>query len=426
VTEAVNNENDPECGDRDVEADVVEQLLDQADASGRNLVGPGGLLTQLTQRVLERALDAEMADHLGYETGDPAGAGSGNSRNGRTSKTVLTDVGAVGITVPRDRNGTFEPTIVRKRQRRLDGLNDSILSLYARGMTVRDIQAHLTDIYGVDVSPDLISKVTNAVAEEVTQWQNRPLEPAWAVLFVDALWVKIRDGQVNNRPVYVVVGVDFDGTKHVLGLWIGKDGEGAKYWMNVLAELRNRGVADVCFVCCDGLRGLPEAINAVWPEAIVQTCIVHLIRSAMRYSSKKHITQVTAGLRPIYQAATVEAAAEALDALEDSDIGRRYPAIVRTWRAAWDEFTPFLAYPQEIRRVLYTTNMIESLNARLRKATRNRGAFPTEQAALKTIYLTIRTITRPDGSIGVTRSNGWKATLNAFAIQFGDRINLNK
>ena len=426
MTEAVNDEGSREAGDRDVEADVVEQLLNQADASGRQLVGQGGLLTQLTQRVLERALDTEMADHLGYEPGDPAGAGSGNSRNGRTSKTVLTDVGPVDITVPRDRNGTFEPAIVRKRQRRLDGLNDTILSLYARGMTVRDVQAHLTDIYGVDVSGDLISKVTNAVAEEITEWQNRPLGSNWAVLFVDALWVKIREGQVSNRPVYVVVGVDFDGAKHVLGLWIGKDGEGAKYWMNVLAELRNRGVAEVCFVCCDGLRGLPEAINTVWPAAIVQTCIVHLIRSSMRYSSKKHISQVTAALRPIYQAPTLEAAATALDALEDSDIGRRYPAIGRTWRAAWDEFTPFLAYPLEIRRVLYTTNMIESLNARLRKATRNRGAFPTEQAALKTLFLTIRTMTRPDGTIGITRSNGWKATLNALAIQFGDRINLNK
>ena len=393
----------------------MEQLLRQANSSGRQLVGPGGLLTELTQRVLERALDTEMADHLGYEPGDQAGVGSGNSRNGRTSKTVLTDIGPVDITA-----------IVRKRQRRLDGLNNATISLYARGMTVRDIQAHLTDIYGVEVSPDLISKVTDAVADEVVEWQNRPLGSSWAVLFVDALWVKIREGQVANRPVYVVVGVDFDGAKHVLGMWIGKDGEGAKYWMNVLAELKNRGVTEVCFVCCDGLSGLPEAITTVWPTAIVQTCIVHLIRASMRYSSKKHITQVTAALRPIYQAPTLDAAAVALDELESGEIGRRYPAIPRTWRAAWDEFTPFLAYPLEIRRVLYTTNMIESLNARLRKATRNRGAFPSERAALKTLYLTIRTMTRPDGAIGITRSNGWKATLNAFAIQFGDRININK
>lgn len=426
MTEAGTNIENDVAGGREVEADVVEQLLSQADASGRRLVGPGGLLTELTRRVLERALDTEMADHLGYESGDPAGVGSGNSRNGRTTKTVLTDVGSVDITVPRDRNGSFEPTIVRKRQRRLDGLNDAIISLYARGMTVRDIRAHLTDIYGVEVSPDLISKVTDAVAAEITEWQNRPLGSSWAVLFVDALWIKIRDGQVSNRPVYVVVGVDFDGAKHVLGMWIGKDGEGAKYWMNVLAELKNRGVTDVCFVCVDGLSGMPQVITTVWPAAIVQTCIVHLIRASMRYSSKKHITQVTAALRPIYQAPTLDAAAAALDALQTSEVGQRYPAIARAWRAAWDEFTPFLAYPLEIRRVIYTTNMIESLNARLRKATRNRGAFPSEQAALKTLYLTVRTMTRPDGAIGITRSNGWKATLNAFAIQFGDRININK
>lgn len=281
MTEAgTNNENDG-AGGRAVEADVVEQLLSQADASGRQLVGPGGLLTELTRRVLERALDTEMSDHLGYEPGDPAGAGSGNSRNGRTTKTVLTDVGSVDITVPRDRNGTFEPAIVRKRQRRLDGLNDAIISLYARGMTVRDIRAHLTDIYGVEVSPDLISKVTDAVAAEVTEWQNRPLGSSWAVLFVDALWIKIRDGQVSNRPVYVVVGVDFDGAKHVLGMWIGKDGEGAKYWMNVLAELKNRGVSDVCFVCVDGLAGMPDAITTVWPAAIVQTSSVHNAHAGM-------------------------------------------------------------------------------------------------------------------------------------------------
>jgi transposase-like protein len=422
VTEEQNNSADSSAGD----VDLAEQLLSQAGASGRALVGPGGLLTELTQRVLERALDTEMTDHLGYEIGDKVGNGTGNSRNGRTAKTVLTDVGPVEITVPRDRNGTFEPAIVPKHARRLDGLNDAIISLYARGMTVRDIQAHLADIYGVEVSPDLISKVTDAVAGEITEWQNRPLGSCWAVLFVDALWVKVRDGAVANRPVYVVVGVDFDGAKHVLGLWIGKDGEGAKYRMNLLADLRNRGVTDVCFVCVDGLSGMPAAISAVWPQAIVQTCIVHLIRASMRYSSKRHLTALLAALRPIYQAPTLEAARVALEEMEAGEIGQRYPAIPRAWRAAWDEFTPFLAYSPEIRKVLYTTNMIESLNSRLRKATRNRGAFPSEQAALKCLYLTIRTMTRPDGAIGITRSNGWKATLNAFAIEFGDRININQ
>lgn len=349
-----NNNSESTAGD----LDLAEQLLAQAGKTGRTLVGPGGLLSELTQRVLERALDTEMTDHLGYEHGDKAGHGSGNSRNGRTAKTVLTDIGPVDITVPRDRNGTFEPAIVPKRQRRLDGLNDAIISLYARGMTVRDIQAHLADIYGVEVSPDLISKVTDAVAGEITEWQNRPLGASWAVLFVDALWVKVRDGVVANRPVYVVVGVDFEGSKHVLGMWIGKDGEGAKYWMNVLAELRNRGVTDVCFVCVDGLAGLPAAITTVWPHAIVQTCIVHLIRASMRYSSKRHLTALLAALRPIYQAPTLEAAQAALEEMEAGEIGQRYPAIPRAWRAAWEEFTPFLAYPPEIRKVLYTTDEI--------------------------------------------------------------------
>ncbi|GIG86972.1 hypothetical protein Pen02_19080 [Plantactinospora endophytica] len=291
-----SSEADITSGDDVTSDEVVNRLLAQADSTGRQLVGPGGLLTQLTQKVLERALDTEMADHLGYEPGDRAGVGSGNSRNGRSRKTVLTDIGPVEVSVPRDRNGTFTPQAVRKRQRRLDGLNDAIVSLYARGMTVRDIRAHLNELYGVDVSPDLVSKVTDAVAAEIGQWQNRALEPVWAVMFVDAMWVKIRDGVVTNRPVYVVVGVDFTGAKHVLGLWIGKDGEGAKYWMAVLAELRNRGVTDVCCACCDGLPRLPQAVTAVWPEAIVQTCVVHLIRGSMRYASKRNIALVNAGL----------------------------------------------------------------------------------------------------------------------------------
>jgi putative transposase len=415
-----------EVGGPDVVSDVVEKLLVQAGEQGKSLVGPGGLLTQLTQRVLQAALEAEMADHLGYELGDPVGNGSGNSRNGHGRKTVITDVGPVPISVPRDRNGTFEPQLVRKHQRRLDGLNDAIISLYAKGMTVRDIRAHLSELYGVEVSGDLISTVTESVAEEITQWQNRALDPIYAVVFIDALWVKIREGSVANRPVYVAVGIDFDGNKHVLGMWIGRDGAGAKYWMSLLSELRNRGVADVCFVCCDGLTGLPDAINTVWPKAIVQTCIVHLIRGSMRYASRKYLAKVTAALKPIYTAPTIDAAAQELDAFEASEIGLQYPAIARLWRSAWNEFTPFLSYPLEVRKVIYTTNMIESLNARLRKATRNRGAFPTEQAALKTLYLTIRTMTNPDGAIGYTRCAGWKATLNAFALQFGDRINTNR
>jgi Transposase and inactivated derivatives len=399
--------------------------MKKADAEGLELVGPGGVLAQLTKRVLETALNTEMTEHLGYEKGDPAGAGTPNSRNGIGRKTVLTGVGAVDVDVPRDRDGSFAPQIVRKRQRRLDGFNEQIISLYARGMSVRDIRAHLNEIYGIEVSPDLVSKVTDAVAEELTSWQNRPLDPVWPIVYIDALVVKVRDGVVSNRPVYLAVGVDLDGRKHVLGLWLGKDGEGAKFWLAVLTELRNRGVADVCVVCCDGLQGLPESITATWPEATVQTCVVHLIRASLRYASKKHHPQLVAGLKPIYTASTEQAAEAAFQDFVDSELGRRYPAIVRVWTNAWAEFVPFLAFPPQIRKVIYTTNTIESMNSRLRKATRNRGHFPTEDSVLKTLYLTIRAMTRPGGEIGAAGKDGWKTTLNTFSVYFGDRVTIN-
>ncbi|GAA2780435.1 IS256 family transposase [Kitasatospora paracochleata] len=355
--------------------EVVERLMDRADASGAALLGEGGLLTEITRAVLERALEAEMTQHLGYEKHDPAGRGSGNSRNGTSPKTVLTDVGAVTLAVPRDRKGDFEPQLVPKNARRLAGFNDRILSLYARGMSVRDIRSHLAQIYGVEVSPDLISKVTDAVVDELVSWQNRPLDAVWPIIYIDALWVKIRSGAVVSKPVYLAVGVDMDGRKDVLGLWVGAEGEGATTWMAVLTELRNRGVEDVCIVACDGLKGLPDAVTATWPRATVQTCVIHLIRASLRLSSARDHPRLVPALRAIYTAPTEQAAEQALDAFTVSELGERYPAVVRTWRAAWSEFTPYLAFPPSIRKVVYSTNMVESINSRLRKATRNRAAI---------------------------------------------------
>jgi putative transposase len=405
-----------------VDEELADQLLGKAQAEGAELLGPDGLLSQVTKAVLERALAEEMTGHLGYEKHDPAGRGSGNSRNGTTPKTVLTDVGAVDLAVPRDRNGTFEPQIVRKGQTRLDGFNDRIIALYARGMTTRDIRAHLREMYDVDVSPDLISRVTDGVLEELAEWQSRPLDRVYPVVFIDALMVKIRDGVVTNRAVYVAIGVDCEGARQVLGLWIGPStGESAKFWLSVLSELKGRGVADVCIVCCDGLTGLPDAIGVVWPQAVVQLCVVHLIRASLRYASRKYWAPLAKDLRLIYTAADEAAAAAALEAFAAA-WGERYPAIVRLWRAHWAEFTPFLAFPPEVRRVIYTTNLIESMNARLRKVTRNRGQFPSEQAALKVLYLAVRNLEDFRSPNTGIRSSGWKQALQAFTIYFDGRI----
>jgi transposase-like protein len=405
-----------------VGAELADQLLARAEAGGVELLGPDGLLSQVTKVVLERALTEEMTGHLGYGKHDPAGRGSGNSRNGTTAKTVLTDVGAVELAVPRDRNGSFEPQIVRKGQTRLEGFNDRIIALYARGMTTRDIRAHLREMYDVDVSPDLISRVTDGVLEELAEWQSRPLDRVFPVVFIDALMVKIRDGVVANRPVYLAIGIDCEGDKQVLGLWVGPStGESAKFWMSVLAELKGRGVADVCIVCCDGLTGLPDAIGVVWPQAVVQLCVVHLIRASLRYASRKYWVPLARDLRPVYTAADEGAAATALDAFAAA-WGDRYPAIVKLWRAHWAEFTPFLAFPPEVRRVIYTTNLIEPVNARLRKVTRNRGQFPSEQAALKVLYLAVRNLQDYRGPNTGIRSSGWKQALQAFTIYFDGRI----
>ena len=310
-----------------VSDDVLDGLMDRVDAEGAELLGPDGLLSQVTKAVLERALDEELTDHLGYDRHDPVGRGSGNSRNGTTPKVLLTEAGAVDLDVPRDRNGEFEPVIVPKGAARLKGFNERIVSLYARGMTVRDVQAHLEEIYGVEVSPDLISKVTDGVWDELEAWRNRPLDAMYPIVYIDALTVKIRDGVVANRPAYLAVGVDLDGRKHVLGIWIGdSNGEGSKFWLSVFSELKNRGVDDVLIVVCDGLQGLPDAVEAIWPKAVIQTCVVHLLRGSFRYASYDNRKKLAASMRPIYTAASVDAAQEAFDAFE-AEWGAKYPPL---------------------------------------------------------------------------------------------------
>jgi putative transposase len=407
-----------------VPEEVLDELMARVDAEGAELLGPEGLLSQVTKAVLERALDEELTDHLGYEKGDSAGRGSGNSRNGITPKRLQTDIGTIDLEVPRDRNGEFEPRIVPKGTSRLVGFNERIIALYARGMTVRDIRSHLDEIYGVDVSPDLISRVTDAVWEELEEWRNRPLDAVYPILYIDALNIKIRDGIVSNRPAYLAVGVDLEGRKHVLGIWIGdSDGEGSKFWLSVLTELRNRGMGDVLIVCCDGLKGLPEAIEATWPQATIQTCVIHLLRGSFRYAGNDHRKKIAAQLRPVYTAPSVEAA-EAAFAEFENGLGKKYPAIVRLWRDQWETFVPFLAFPAEVRRVVYTTNMIESINYQLRKVTKNRGHFPNERAALKLLYLAVRNITTERGGEAGTGTWGWTACLNQFAIYFPGRFQI--
>lgn len=369
---------------------LAEQMVAKARETGIELTGQDGLLTALTRQVLQSALEEEMAAHLGYDKHDPIGRGSGNSRNGTTPKTVTTEIGQVTIDVPRDRAGTFEPQIVKKHQRRLSGFDEAVISLYAKGMTTGDIAKHLAEVYDTDVSRDLVSRVTDKVLDEMQAWQSRPLDPVYPVVLIDAIVLKVREGNVANRPVYVAMGVNLDGERDVLGLWTGPSGgEGAKQWMNMLTELRNRGMLDACIVCCDGLKGLPEAITAIWPQATVQTCVVHLVRNSLRYASKRHWQKITTELRRIYTAPTLAAAEVLFEdfALEWQDT---YPAMVGMWRRSWPEFIPCLDFPPEIRKLIYTTNGIESLNARFRAATRRRGHFPDEQAAMKVLYLAVR------------------------------------
>jgi transposase-like protein len=392
-----------------------------AREQGLSLTGPGGLLKQLTKTVIETALDEELTEHLGYEKHDAAGKQTGNTRNGTRSKTVLTETtGPVGIDVPRDRDGTFEPVIVPKRQRRLNGVDEMVLSLYAKGLTTGEISAHFAEIYGASVSKETVSRITDRVLEEMNEWQNRPLDEVYAAIFIDAIVVKIRDGQVANRPIYAAIGVTLDGEKDILGLWAGTGGEGAKFWMSVLTDIKNRGVKDSFFLVCDGLKGLPEVVGNVWPLTTVQTCIIHLIRNTFRLASKKDWDALKRDVKPIYTAPNAAAARAALEELTER-WGRKYGAIVRLWENAWEEFIPFLDYDVEIRRVICSTNAIESLNARYRRAVKARGHFPTEQAALKCLYLVTRSLD-PTGAGRTRWAVRWKPALNAFAITFSDRF----
>jgi transposase-like protein len=403
---------------------LIGQLVDRARAGGLQLTGEGGLLQQLTKRVLESALEGEITDHLGFEKHDPAGVGSGNSRNGVRSKTVLTDVGPVEIAVPRDREGSFEPQIVKKRQRRLTGVDEMVLSLSARGLTHGDISAHLAEVYGASVSKQTISTITDKVMDGMAEWQNRPLDPVYPVVFIDAVHVKVRDGQVANRPIYVALAVTVDGTRDILGLWAGDGGEGAKYWLQVLTEIKNRGVQDVCMVVCDGLKGLPEAIGTVWPQAVTQTCIVHLLRASFRYAGRQDWDKISRSLKPVYTAPTAKAAEDRfLDFQEEW--GGEYPAIVRLWENAWAEFVPFLQFDAEIRRIVCTTNAIESVNARIRKAVRARGHFPNEAAALKCVYMAVMSLD-PTGQGRKRWTMRWKPALQAFDIAFDGRLSIGR
>ncbi len=403
------------------EQQAAVELVRLAQEQGLSLTGPEGLLKQLTKTVLEAALTEEMTGHLGYEKHDPAGAGTGNIRNGTRAKTVLTEsTGHVEIDVPRDRAGTFEPQIVKKRQRRLSGVDEVVLSLYAKGLTTGEISAHFAEIYGASVSKETISRITDKVIEEMNDWAVRPLDETYAAVFIDAIVVKVRDGQVANRPFYAAIGVTLAGERDILGLWAGTGGEGAKFWMSVLTDLRNRGIKDVFFVVCDGLKGIPDVVSNVWPQAIVQTCIIHLIRNTFRLTSRKYWDEIRRDVKPIYTAVNAAAARTALDELTEK-WGQRYPAVVRLWRNAWSEFIPFLDYDVEIRKVICSTNAIESLNARYRRAIKARGHFPSEQAAMKCLYL----VTRSLDPTGVGRARWmmrWKPALNAFAITFGDRF----
>jgi transposase-like protein len=410
-----------------VDEQLIARLAGRAREGGLALAGEGGLLAQLTKRLIESALEGEITDHLGYDRHDATGRDCGNSRNGHRSKTVLTEVGPVEIDVPRDRDATFEPRIVGKRKRRLSGVDELVISLSAKGLTTGEVAAHLAEVYGAEVSRQTISTITDKVVEGMAEWQNRPLDPVYPVIFIDAIHVKIRDGKVANRPIYVALAVTADGHRDVLGLWAGdasSGGEGAKYWLHVLTEIKNRGVNDVLMVVCDGLTGLPDAVTTTWPATITQTCVVHLLRNSFRYAGRQHFDQIAKALRPIYTAPTEAAAMERF--LEFAEAwGARYPAIVRLWENAWAEFVPFLSFDTEIRKIVCTTNAIESVNARIRRAVKARGHFPNEAAALKCVYMAIMSLD-PTGQGRKRWSMRWKPALNAFDIAFDGRLSAGR
>ena len=400
-----------------IDKELIDKLL--GDYKGpEDLIGEQGLLRELTRALVERAMHAELTHHLGYEKHAPDGRNSGNSRNGTSVKTLKGDFGEVEIEVPRDRQGSFEPKIVPRHQRRFNGFDDKILSMYARGMTTREIQGHLQEIYGVEVSPSLISEVTDAVIEEVKAWQTRPLEPLYPILFLDALMVKMRhEGRVENRAVYVAIGIDLDGRKDVLGLWTSAN-EGAKFWLQVLTELRNRGVKDIFIACVDGLKGFPQAIETVFPQAQVQLCIVHLVRASLNYVGWKERKPVAQDLKSVYHAATEEEAKREMAAFAER-WNQKYPTITALWQRNWERIIPFFAFPAEVRKIIYTTNAVESLNMSLRKALKTRVAFPSEEAALKVMYLALRNVIAKR-----ERPLSWKAALNRFTLLWEDRIQI--
>jgi putative transposase len=416
VEEAMTKTTQKGKGVPGIPDEIVDQLL-KGYTKPEDLLGPGGLIKQLMGRLISRAMDAELTHHLGYERGEPPPKTQDNRRNGAGKKTVRTDGGPVDIEVPRDREGTFEPQLVGKHERHFDGFDDKIISMYARGMSVRDIRAHLEEIYGVDVSPELISRVTDTVLDEMRTWQARPLEPVYLVVYLDALFLKIRDkGVVRNKAVYIAVGLASDGTKEVLGLWL-QNTEGAKFWLAILGELRQRGVQDILVLCADGLTGLPDAVEAAFPQAIFQTCIVHMVRSSTRFVPWKERRAVCADLRKVYTAVDVDDARRALDAFEVT-WGKRFPMIVPAWRTRWAEITPFLAFPAEVRHAIYTTNAIEALNRILRKTLKTRGALPDDDSALKLLFLSLRNARSSWG--GSNRS--WNQALLQFVIHFEGRI----
>jgi putative transposase len=422
---------------------AFDDVLAKIDAGELQLTGEGGFLQEMVKAVLERGLGTELTGHLGYDKGDPEGRLLPNARNGFSAKTVSSEVGDVALSIPRDRDGTFTPTLVPKGSRRIGGLDSMIVSLYAGGMTVRDIEHHLATTIGTEISRETISKITDSVLEEVAEWQSRPLDPIYPIMYLDALVIKVRDGhQVRNKSAHIAVGVDIDGVRHVLGIWV-QPTEGAKFWAGVCAELANRGVKDVLIACVDGLTGFAEAIAATWPQTTIQTCVVHLIRASMRFVAYGDRKAVAAGLRTIYTAPTIEAAESALRGFADSRWGAKYPTAVRAWESAWERFIPFLEFPPNVRKIIYTTNAIESLNYQLRKIIKNRGHFPNDQAAVKLLWLAICNIEdkrarerqrlhddrlAPRGAKNVNRLvegatvNGWKHALGALVLAYPERL----
>ncbi len=399
-----------------IPTDLIDALL-SGYQKPEDLLGANGLLKQLTKALVERALEAEMTEHLGHAKHESVNNGTGNTRNGKSRKTLKGDFGELPIEIPRDRQGHFEPQIIGKHQSRWTGFDDKIISLYARGLTTREIQSHLEELYGAEVSPSLISSVTDEVIEEVKAWQLRPLDPLYPIVYLDCIHVKVRDtGAVRVKAVYLAIGINMNGEKEVLGLWIAQT-EGAKFWLQVVTDLKNRGVQDIFIACVDGLKGFPEAIETVYPQAAVQLCIVHLVRNSLNYVGWKMRKQIAGDLKRIYQSATVAEAEQALGEFE-AQWNDAYPPIAQIWRRNWDRIIPFFDYPPEIRRIIYTTNAIESVNMSLRKITKNRGSFPSDEALSKLFYLALMNISKK----WTMPLHDWKAALNRFSIQFEDRM----